>query len=116
MRDNIIHNCNSLLLSSHYWHWVTKSDAEHTAFEDFYNSFAKHLDSLVEIYQAAISERVLLPTSIAVTSYGNKVTAMKDTMLELNDAYNKTENIGLKKKLQSLHGDISKLHYRLTLK
>lgn len=36
---------------SHVYHLQTKSQAEHLAFEEFYDELLEHLDLLIEVYQ-----------------------------------------------------------------
>ena len=106
----------SLYASSHYYHWVTNSEAEHNAMETFYEELNELMDGFVEAMQGRYNMRVVMPTNLEMYPYRMKSEYFDNAVKDLESFIDMCESEDLKNKAAEIIELINTTKYRLTLR
>ena len=113
---NIVNTLMSLYASSHYYHWMTTSEAEHNTMEDLYEGMNKIMDDFVEAMQGRYKIRVKTPSALTIVPYKMRVEFISNTIKDLDKFIMGCDSEDLKNKAAEMIELLNITLYRLTLK
>lgn len=123
MVQSSINSSLFLITQTHFWHWQTKSYAEHTALGEFYNTLQTQVDALAEIFMGAGGNFSIETTSTLVPYEKNDAI---QTLTSFKQNLSNTEKVLMQDENYAFHGtgdalldiikETEKLLYLLTLK
>lgn len=122
VKPDFVKSFLKILVQIRLFHWQTRSNAEHIALGDYYDSMSDLIDLFVESYQGRSGERVCLSDSTFASSI-DLVDYTEENMLSYNkEVYDfiqglqaEIEDSQLDNILDEMKSTTDKLSYRLTL-
>ena len=120
--QEVIAKVLSMSVTSHYWHWQTKSYAEHKALGDFYEKMTEQADLLAEQFMGAGGEfQIAVNTEMMPYSKDKVVEELEDfkkSIVEVETELMKDENgpmHGVADTMIDVIKEVDTLLYLLTL-
>lgn len=111
-------------VTSHFWHWQTKSYAAHKAFDEFYNAMTDFADQIAEQYMGAGHEfktdiTTEMSADFSIEGVQEKLKSFKNNLVQVETNLMHDENgpmHGVADTIIDVIKAVDKLQYLLTLK